>query len=139
MKKTILRTIRTLRFRRWSRKGYAAFCSMGRVVSIGRLKKSIADASLGKQGLTSLHPNTCAAGNQPSDTADDNGGGPAIPPDLPEKELHTLPILAVCLHEPPAAVSPVCIPPLLTRLLVGTSVRMGTARRALSIPPPIIS
>ena len=37
-----------LRFRRWSRKRYAAFVSMGRVVTIGRLACRIADTSLCK-------------------------------------------------------------------------------------------
>ena len=39
----------TLRFRRWSRKAYAAFVSIGRCVSIGCLRKSVADSSLSKQ------------------------------------------------------------------------------------------
>lgn len=39
----------TIRFRRWSRKRYAAFGSLGRVVTIGCVKKGIVDASLGKQ------------------------------------------------------------------------------------------
>ncbi|MDR2968387.1 MAG: hypothetical protein LBV32_02130 [Tannerellaceae bacterium] len=38
-----------IRFRRWSRKGYAMFCSLGRCVTIGALKKGVADASLKKQ------------------------------------------------------------------------------------------
>ncbi|MDR1097029.1 MAG: hypothetical protein LBL57_02745 [Tannerella sp.] len=36
-------------FRRWSRKAYAAFCSIGRCVSIGRLRKNVVEASLKKQ------------------------------------------------------------------------------------------
>lgn len=39
----------TLRFRRWSRNRFAAFCSIGREVVIGKVKKSIADASLTKK------------------------------------------------------------------------------------------
>lgn len=38
-----------IRFRRWSRKAYASFCSLGKCVTIGCLSKGIADASLGKQ------------------------------------------------------------------------------------------
>ena len=38
-----------MRFRRWNRKGYAAFASMGRVVTIGCVHKSIAEAALRKQ------------------------------------------------------------------------------------------
>ena len=39
----------TIRFRRWSRKAYAAFASIGRCVTIGSLRKSVADSSLSKQ------------------------------------------------------------------------------------------
>lgn len=39
----------TLRFRKWSRKAYAAFASLGRCVTIGCLSKSVADSSLKKQ------------------------------------------------------------------------------------------
>lgn len=45
-----------LRFRRWSRKAYAVFCSLGKCVTIGTLKKGIADVSLGKQA------NVCTSG-----------------------------------------------------------------------------
>lgn len=48
MKKTT--TYRALiRFRRWSRKRYAMFSSLGCCVTIGYLKKSVVDASLKKQ------------------------------------------------------------------------------------------
>ena len=39
----------SLRFRQWSRKSYAAFKSIGRQVTIGRLKSVVADTLLGKQ------------------------------------------------------------------------------------------
>ncbi len=42
----------TIRFRRWSRKAYAAFASIGRCVTIGNLRKSVADSSLSKQKAT---------------------------------------------------------------------------------------
>lgn len=38
-----------LYFQRWSRKGYAAFCSLGREVTIGHVAKSITEVSLSKQ------------------------------------------------------------------------------------------
>ncbi|WP_346237548.1 hypothetical protein ABDK00_000515 [Niabella insulamsoli] len=40
---------RSLRFRRWSRKSYAAFHSIGKHVTIGNLKNIVADTLLGKQ------------------------------------------------------------------------------------------
>ena len=48
MKQTVSRPS-SLRFRRWSRKAYAAFASIGRHVTIGCVSKSIADKSLTKQ------------------------------------------------------------------------------------------
>lgn len=48
MKKTACLKV-ALRFRRWSRARYAAFCSIGRVVTIGNLRKGIVEASLSKQ------------------------------------------------------------------------------------------
>ena len=42
----------SLRFRRWSHKSYAAFASIGRNVTIGRLSKGVADSSLRKQTYT---------------------------------------------------------------------------------------
>ncbi|WP_373732186.1 hypothetical protein [Bacteroides heparinolyticus] len=44
--------ISTIRFRRWSRKSYAAFACIGRCVTIGYLRKDVADCSLAKQKVT---------------------------------------------------------------------------------------
>lgn len=38
-----------IRFRCWSRKAYAIFASLGRCVTIGRLKNDVTDCSLSKQ------------------------------------------------------------------------------------------
>lgn len=46
----------TLRFRRWSRKSYAAFASIGRNVTIGCLRKNVADSSLRKQDAVQTLP-----------------------------------------------------------------------------------
>lgn len=51
MSKTSPRHI-NIRFRRWSRKSYAVFCSLGKVVTIGYLRKSAIQASMMKQHLT---------------------------------------------------------------------------------------
>lgn len=55
-------TRHTIRFRRWSRKAYAAFASIGRCVTIGALRKSVADSSLSKQKKTGAagHAGCCA-------------------------------------------------------------------------------
>lgn len=52
MKKTKnnLNPTKSIRFRRWGHKAYSAFCSIGRHVTIGRVCKGIADASLEKGG-----------------------------------------------------------------------------------------
>ncbi|MEG2574092.1 MAG: hypothetical protein RSA44_05450 [Bacteroides sp.] len=55
MKFVHLYSHRIIRFRRWSGKAYAAFCSIGRQVTIGQLTKGIAEASLNKQrGIVSI-------------------------------------------------------------------------------------
>jgi len=46
----------SLRFRRWSRAGYAMFCSLGCTVTIGSLAVSISDKSLQKStGVSKSH------------------------------------------------------------------------------------
>lgn len=54
MRKTISNK-HMIRFRKWSRKAYAMFASIGKCVTIGNVKKGIVEASLGKQG------NICAS------------------------------------------------------------------------------
>lgn len=49
--KRIFKQSKHLRFTRWSRKSYAAFISLHRCVTIGRLNTQIADSSLQKQYL----------------------------------------------------------------------------------------
>ena len=44
----------TLRFRQWSRKGYAIFASLGVCTTIGRLRKNVTECALRKQ------PSHCA-------------------------------------------------------------------------------
>lgn len=43
---------RLSRFRYWTRKGYAAFASIGVCVTIGCLKKNVTERALGKQNVT---------------------------------------------------------------------------------------
>ncbi len=50
----------SIRFRRWSRKRFAAFASVGRHVTIGHVCKSIAEASLDKT-CSLLSEKTCGA------------------------------------------------------------------------------
>ena len=48
--KTIRHTHKpVVRFRCWSRKGYAAFASLGRQVTIGQLHLNVTERSLSKQ------------------------------------------------------------------------------------------
>ena len=67
----------TFRFRRWSRKPYAVFCSLGRHITIGHVCKSIADASLRKT------PMGAAAAGGALPRADMAEGGPTGPPPDP--------------------------------------------------------
>jgi hypothetical protein len=48
MKSTKIKQQKSIRFRRWSRKGYAVFCSLTCVVTIGCVSTSISDKSLQK-------------------------------------------------------------------------------------------
>ena len=54
MKSTKLYTAKSLRFRRWSRAGYAIFCSLACSVTIGNVAVSICDKSLQKAVGTSV-------------------------------------------------------------------------------------
>lgn len=71
----------TFRFRRWSRKPYAVFCSLGRHITIGHVCKSIADASLRKtpMGVAAVR----AAGQHPTLGPDSLTEPPPDPPDGP--------------------------------------------------------
>ena len=67
-----------IRFRRWSRKGYAMFYSLGKCVTIGNLKKGIADVSLGKQANVCTSFSVCLPVQE--DKAEDKwdeGGNPS--------------------------------------------------------------
>ena len=71
----------SLRFRRWSRKAYSAFASIGRHVTIGCVSKSIADKSLSKQARVNelangRQENECQKGKASFSNAEET------PPDL---------------------------------------------------------
>lgn len=46
-----LNSTSTIRFRRWSRKGYAIFVGLNKVINIGRVSSAIAEKSLLKSGV----------------------------------------------------------------------------------------
>ncbi len=46
LKKPFLNTVKSIRFRQWSRKNYAVFAGLNKVISIGRVKASICDMAL---------------------------------------------------------------------------------------------
>lgn len=54
MHSRILHTPKSIRFRRWSRAGYAVFCSLACSVTIGCIAISISDKSLQKSNNTAL-------------------------------------------------------------------------------------
>lgn len=70
-----------LRFRRWSRKEYAAFVSLHRHVTIGQVGRGIADASLGKQ-KTAVCEGKQTKGMSWTDFSEEDalfgGGGPGL-------------------------------------------------------------
>lgn len=79
----------SLRFKRWSRKSYAIFCSIGRHVTIGNLKNIIADTLLRKQrNIFSVFIDVNKVGEQEVTPLS------AIPPDdVLQLELHLIPQL----------------------------------------------
>jgi len=54
MKSTKIQNTKSIRFRRWSRAGYAVFCSLACSVTIGCVAISISDKSLQKTVRTSV-------------------------------------------------------------------------------------
>jgi hypothetical protein len=54
MHSRVLHTPKSIRFRRWSRVGYAVFCSLACSVTIGCVVISISDKSLQKSNNTAL-------------------------------------------------------------------------------------
>lgn len=63
---------KTIRFRKWSRKAYAAFASLGQWVTIGCLPKSVADCSLSKQKAGTAAG--CKSGGRSMEEANDGKG-----------------------------------------------------------------
>ena len=53
-------------FRRWNRHNYATFCSIGKCVNIGSVRKEIADKSL-KKGLSTTSTDTVVGNMERSD------------------------------------------------------------------------
>jgi len=71
MKKNSLHRVR-LRFTRWSRKNYAAFCSIGCCVSIGHLHNNIIEKALLKQAKRLLPESVfCAESTVGSEETDE--------------------------------------------------------------------
>lgn len=78
MKKVCSHKAGSIRFRRWSRKGYAVFVSLRIVVTIGHVCRSIADAALGKNKSFSTGNRkqvTAFADAGETEEAQDAGGG----------------------------------------------------------------
>ncbi len=57
-----------IRFRRWSRKSYSMFASIGKYVTIGQVCKSIAEASLSKTNSLSNMGMEVNTSNQKTDS-----------------------------------------------------------------------
>lgn len=85
MKRPIVHTS-SFRFRRWSRKAYAAFASIGRHVTIGYIHKDIADKSLAKQVCTGT-ATICAENGQPHWGDDGYLSDESAPPDVYTEDI----------------------------------------------------
>lgn len=94
LKRRFISSTHLLRFRRWSRNRFAAFCSVGRSVVIGRLKNSIADASLSKKTAFSVNkPEQLKLHEQEYDPDDETSLVLAIINDL--FMTYTLPVVSI--------------------------------------------
>ena len=82
MKKVCSYKAGSIRFRRWSRKGYAVFVSLRIAVTIGHVCRSIADAALSKNKSFSTgnrKQGVSVDGRTEEDAVDDGGGGIFVP------------------------------------------------------------
>ena len=94
MHKTVIyNTGETIRFRRWSGKGYAIFRSLHRHVTIGRVCKSIADSALSKD------KNTMNLGGGGSDTRTQKEEEAQPPEGSPELLSILSGVRIICGHE----------------------------------------
>ena len=74
MNKKVKHQNSTIRFRRWSRVGYAVFCSLSCCVSIGSLAVSVSDKTLQKSegiSMTRVHSAFTAADGSENDPVGD--------------------------------------------------------------------
>ncbi|MBR4690142.1 MAG: hypothetical protein IKO90_06730 [Bacteroidales bacterium] len=90
MKKVFSYSVRTFRFKRWNRKGYSAFMSFGKQISIGRLHAEVANGLLRNKHLRCLlltnEISKFFSLNLESDDDSDGGGLP----DLLERLLENI-------------------------------------------------
>lgn len=86
---------RIIRFRRWSRKAYAAFASIGKCVTIGCLRKSVADSSLSKQKNSSAA--NCSLDQSTSSVDANSNRDHDVPPEC--EELLSLALQNIKLRE----------------------------------------
>lgn len=66
MKTSTSLSVHRVWFRRWNRHNYATFCSIGKCVNIGSVRKEIADKSL-KKGLSTTSTDTIVGNMERSD------------------------------------------------------------------------
>ena len=78
MKKVCSHKAGSVRFRRWSRKGYAVFVSLHYAVTIGHVCRSIADAALSKnKSFSTVNRKQVSSGSdaEAHELPDEGGGG----------------------------------------------------------------
>lgn len=66
MKTSTSLSVHRVWFHRWNRHNYATFCSIGKCVNIGSVRKEIADKSL-KKGLSTTSTDTVVGNMERSD------------------------------------------------------------------------
>ena len=81
MKTSTSLSVHRVWFRRWNRHNYATFCSIGKCVNIGSVRKEIADKSL-KKGLSITSTDTIVENMERSDkpSEEEHTAGSFFPP-----------------------------------------------------------
>ena len=137
MKKVCSHKAGSIRFRRWSRKGYAVFVSLRIVVTIGHVCRSIADAALSKN-------KSFSAGNREQRTSvdermaegavDDGGGGILVSASQVVNAVLFLVLMQRVVSV--SGKSVVCPERYIPLYNIGSG--MGKARKRLTLIPPLL-
>lgn len=110
MKKQLVFYSSSLRFKRWSRRGYAAFISLKQTVTIGHLSAHVSERFQTKN--SSIHSSVLSNGIKPQEMENEEDGYPEESRRLSLMQIREVAGIAIALHSNcrvtfPASVQPV--------------------------------